>query len=602
MILICGATGNIGGHVLDALSARGVRPRALVRNPASAQAIARRGADVAIADLSQPESLRSALDGIEKLYLMTPSSPEQPEQQARIAELARAAGVRHIVRLSGARSHPQHPGRVYRWHHETEERIRHVGIALTSVRPVYFMQNLAAFYLGRSIRAQQEWVGIMDPDFAFNLIDVRDIAAVIATCLCEEGHEGRNYDLTGPENLSSAQQAAAISQAIGRPVRYRALSTDAYAGMLGATGMLPRSAIESVIEIHANLDTFRTNTVEEVTKRLPHTFAQFLETHAHLFQPPRAPKPLTTHARAPMNADTSSPTRRRVLVTGATGRQGGAAVDALLASGHQLRALVRDPATEAARALAARGVELVAGDFAEKNSLLRACTGVDAVFAVTTPFGGAVDPDRERHQGRALVEAAKATGEPHFVYTSAANADRDTGIPHFQSKREVEQFLIGSGLPYTIIAPASFMENLLTPPRLMALEDGLIGSPFSDDHRVRAIAVEDIGRFAALVINQPDRFLGRRIDIAGDESTGVEMARVLTDVLGRPIRHVTLPPQLLAAGSETMLRAFEFLKRTGYEVDIQGLRNAYPEVGWHDFATWARSLAWGPLGREPIAG
>jgi len=212
MILICGATGNIGGHVLDALSARGVRPRALVRNPASAQAIAQRGADVIIGDLAQPQSLRSAFDGVEKLYLMTPSSPEQPEQQAHLAELAKAAGVRHIVRLSGARSHPQHPGRVYRWHHETEERIRHVGIPLTSVRPVYFMQNLASFYIGRSIRAQQEWIGIMDPDFAFNLIDVRDIAAVIATCLCEDGHEGRNYDLTGPENLSSAQQAAAISQ------------------------------------------------------------------------------------------------------------------------------------------------------------------------------------------------------------------------------------------------------------------------------------------------------------------------------------------------------------------------------------------------------
>ena len=159
-----------------------------------------------------------------------------------------------------------------------------------------------------------------------------------------------------------------------------------------------------------------------------------------------------------------------VLVTGATGKQGGACVDALLTRGHQVRALTRNSGSPAARRLREQGVEIVVGDFTDRDSLVRAARGVDAVYAMTTPYEKGAE--KEIAQGMTLTDASKAAGVAHLIYSSVASANRATGISHFDGKYEVEKHIQASGIPYTIVAPVFFMENLLEPWSLPSLRQG----------------------------------------------------------------------------------------------------------------------------------
>ncbi|MFI1100755.1 NmrA/HSCARG family protein [Streptomyces melanogenes] len=146
-----------------------------------------------------------------------------------------------------------------------------------------------------------------------------------------------------------------------------------------------------------------------------------------------------------------------VAVTGATGAQGGATARALLSAGHQVRALTRRPDSPAADALRSLGAEIRHADFDDRPSLEAALAGADSLFAVTTPFG--TDTATEVQQGTALIDAAAKAHVEHIVFTSAAHADRDTGVPHYDSKQLIEQHLRAAGVPWTVIAPAAFMDN-----------------------------------------------------------------------------------------------------------------------------------------------
>src|SRR5437879_5532506 len=161
------------------------------------------------------------------------------------------------------------------------------------------------------------------------------------------------------------------------------------------------------------------------------------------------------------------PQSKLVLVTGATGKQGGAVVEALLTRGHQVRALTRNPASSAANRLREQGVEIAVGDFTDHDSLVRAARGVDAVYVMSTPFEQGAE--KETAQGITITDAAKAAGVAHLIYSSAAGANRATGVPHFDSKYAVEKHLQASCVPYTIVAPVSFMEDLLQPWSLPSL-------------------------------------------------------------------------------------------------------------------------------------
>jgi len=290
--------------------------------------------------------------------------------------------------------------------------------------------------------------------------------------------------------------------------------------------------------------------------------------------------------------------KMKVLVTGATGKQGGHLVGELLAGGHSVRALTRKPESPAAAALAARGVTMVTGDFKDQGSLERAARGVETVFAMATPLESGVEA--ETREGINIVRAASAAGASHLVYSSVAGADRATGIPHFDSKFEVEKEIRRSAVPFTIVAPVFFMEGFLADWMAAGIARGSIAMALPATRRLQQIAVADIAQFTALVIERRERFLGKRIDIASDELTGATAAAVISEVSGRHVEYTALPIDAVRKQSEDAARMFEWFDRVGFDADVVGLRSLYPEVDWHRFTTWAREQDWPRADRSEL--
>ncbi len=292
-------------------------------------------------------------------------------------------------------------------------------------------------------------------------------------------------------------------------------------------------------------------------------------------------------------------TSKTVLVTGATGQQGGSVAYALLDKGHTVRALTRNPDAEAARRLAAAGAQIVAGDFSDPASVERAARGADAMFVVTSFWGNG--PEVETEQGIAAVNAAKAAGVGHLVFSSVADANKATGIPHFESKYRVEQAITGLGIPHTIVAPVAFMENAVASWGIDALRNGVYAFGLPAQRSNQLVAVADIGAFVAAVIERGASVFGKRFDIAGEQLTGTEQAATLARATGRPVHYQEIP--LAAARQQDPESAimFEWFDRVGYDVDIPALRQAFPEVRWHSFEAWARDFDWSILDQSPKA-
>ena len=265
---------------------------------------------------------------------------------------------------------------------------------------------------------------------------------------------------------------------------------------------------------------------------------------------------------------------------GATGAQGGAVVTALLESGSTVRGVTRRTDSASARRLSAAGVEVVAADLSDETSVAQAFTGVDGAYALTTPFEDG--PEAEIAQGRTILDAALAAQVPHLVFSSVADADQHTGIPHFDSKAMVEAALAQSGLSYTIVGPSYFYDNMLG--GLDAIKAGVFELPVPADAPLQQLSRRDLGRFVATVLNDPDPVRGARIDIASDEPTGRQMTAALAETLGRPVELVTRDPALIA--SDDMRAMFSFLASGGYTVDIAALHAQYPQIGWQSFTDW----------------
>ncbi|OKI02486.1 NmrA family protein [Streptomyces sp. CB02923] len=282
-----------------------------------------------------------------------------------------------------------------------------------------------------------------------------------------------------------------------------------------------------------------------------------------------------------------------VAVTGATGAQGGATARALLTAGHHVRALTRRPGSPAAEALRGLGADVRHADFDDRASLGAALSGADALFAVTTPFG--TDTAAETRQGRALVDAAAAARLGHVVLTSAAHADRGTRIPHYESKYLVEQHLRTAGVPWTVIAPAAFMDNYASGWTLDGLREDTFAWPMPAGRPLTLIPAADIGAFAALVLRRRDAFAGRRIDIASDTCTPDHIAGVLAAATGRPVVHQEVPLDHVRTRSADLAAMFAYFTDVGLDVDVAGLRRDHPEVGWHSFADWAAGQEWSAL-------
>lgn len=226
----------------------------------------------------------------------------------------------------------------------------------------------------------------------------------------------------------------------------------------------------------------------------------------------------------------------------------------------------------------------------------RAAAGVDAVYAMTSFFTSSLEA--EVRQGRNIAEAVKEAGVEHLVYASVGSADQSTGIPHFDSKYEIERHIVVLGIPHTIVAPVFFYENLLNPWSLPGLIEGKLAQPVPANVKVQQIPVEDIASFVAFVIENPDRFLNQRIDIASDELTGPQAAEIVAAASGRPIEYVEMPMAAAYEMSADAAKMFEWFDQVGYAADIETLRRDYREVGWHTFQEWVQAQDWSVLDAE----
>jgi uncharacterized protein YbjT (DUF2867 family) len=282
---------------------------------------------------------------------------------------------------------------------------------------------------------------------------------------------------------------------------------------------------------------------------------------------------------------------RIVLVTGATGRQGGAVIRHLLPKGWKLKALTRNPQSPAAQALTERGVELVQGDLEDAASIARAAAGVYGIYSVQDYW--AVGARREVQQGKNVADAAKKAGVRHLVYSSVGGAERNTGIPHWESKWEVEKHIRSLGLPATVIRPAAFMEMYYIDQVEIGILKGKFADPIRADKPYQTIATDDIGAFVALAFERPTEFIGKELEIAGSELTNAEAARVFSRVLGKPVKFQKLPLPLvrLILGKE-FYSMFRWFNEAGFKADIAGLRRKYPEIHLHTLEEWLHTEGW----------
>lgn len=283
---------------------------------------------------------------------------------------------------------------------------------------------------------------------------------------------------------------------------------------------------------------------------------------------------------------------RTILVIGGTGQQGGATARHLLDRGWAVRVLVRDPDKPAAQALASKGAALVRGDLDDPASFAAAFAGVYGVFSVQT--ADHVGVEGETRQGKAVADAAREANVAHLVYSSVGGAERDSGIPHFDSKWQVEQHIRKLGLPATILRPVFFMDNFRSflGPRLI---DGSLISrlPIHPDTRLQLIAVDDIGRFAADAFAQPETYLGAELEIAGDELTGPQIAAVFQSAAGVPAQFIEQPIEEIRSFSSDAATMFEWFNTGGYAADIAALRVRQPEL--LTLAAWLRKTNWSPV-------
>jgi uncharacterized protein YbjT (DUF2867 family) len=282
---------------------------------------------------------------------------------------------------------------------------------------------------------------------------------------------------------------------------------------------------------------------------------------------------------------------KTILVTGITGQQGGVVARRLQADGWRVRGLTRDPDSDRARPFRELGVELVLGDLADEPSLRAPLEGVYGVFAMATPFEKGIE--NEIAQGKTLGDVAAAAGVRHYLYSSVGSAHKKTGIPHFESKAAIEDHLRGLDLPLTVVRPVYFMENLVT--WAQDSDKGLaVTTPLATTTRLQMIAVDDIAAIVGVVFAQPERYVGKAFDIAGDELTMPDAASVLGAAIGEPVRSVQVPWDAVRAQNEDLCLMYEWFERKGYGVDIADVRKMYPEL--LDFRAWvarggARPLA-----------
>ena len=276
--------------------------------------------------------------------------------------------------------------------------------------------------------------------------------------------------------------------------------------------------------------------------------------------------------------------KKTVLVTGATGRQGGATAQRLLANGFHVRAFVRDPASVGARRLAQAGAELAVGDMDDRGSLEAAMRGAYGAFSLQPSLIPPHFSENELQQGFNVADAARSAHVRHLVYVSVGGADRDTAIPHWQIKGQIEDYIRSLGVPFTMLRPTMFMENYADPTYGVTSDNSVLRM-IPPSTIVQHIAIADIGAFAALAFGEPGRFIGQAMELAGDELTRDDIILAIGRIIRRPIVGLEIPRTSMANASGH--RSDEQLARFGgWDADIPALRALYPPL--MTFEVWLR--------------
>ena len=282
MILVIGATGTVGSEVVRQLVATGERPRALVRDPATARQRLGDQVERVVGDLDRPETIAAALAGVDRVFLLTTQSSRQPEWERAVIGPAARTGVGQLVKLSVFRANEQSPLQVARQHGQAERVLAQSGLAATILRPVFFMQNLLAMVHDGAIATAAG-------DGRVAMVDARDIAAVAVATLTGGGHAGKTYTLTGPQALSFYQVASVLSRQTGRPLRHVRVPPDKVRVALQGRGVAAWYA-DDMARLHSMLavgyEEVVTDDIHRVTGHPPRTLAQFAGDHAGVLTRP----------------------------------------------------------------------------------------------------------------------------------------------------------------------------------------------------------------------------------------------------------------------------------------------------------------------------
>lgn len=272
---------------------------------------------------------------------------------------------------------------------------------------------------------------------------------------------------------------------------------------------------------------------------------------------------------------------KKILVVGVTGQQGGAVARQLLKDEWQVYGLTRNANSPTAQAVSAKGIQLIEGNLDDRASLDKALEGMYGVFSVQNFMDKGVEGETE--QGIRLADAAQDASIQHFIYSSVGGADRNTGIPHFESKWKIEQHIQTLGLPATILRPTLFMDMFASFGfRTMLLT--MLSSMVRRDKGIQVIAVEDIGTFARIAFNDPATYIGKALEIAGDELSPVQLRQAISKASGQFVPYVKLPRFMTSRLPEEMSTMLNWFDTFGYQANISNLRQLHPTLlnfqGW----------------------
>ena len=277
-----------------------------------------------------------------------------------------------------------------------------------------------------------------------------------------------------------------------------------------------------------------------------------------------------------------------IVVTGATGKQGGAVARHLLAGGHNVRALTRSPDKPAAQALKDAGAEIIQANLEDRASLDEALKGCAGLYSVQDFLEAGVEA--EERQGLNLTAALSKSNIEHVVYTGASTMDRNTGVPHLDSKWNIEMAIRSAGKPWTVFRPAAFMDNWEWD-RERIMETGVVSYPMHPDMPYAQIACDDIGRMVSQAFEQPELWVNKAAPITGDVSTMKEITTIIAKILGRDLRYRQLSwNEVKAQQGEELMLMYKSFDTYGMDGSPYFLNRWLGEIT--DFDSYLRKAGW----------